>query len=93
MGDEQKNAVGDRKEITVGIRPENMTSPDGDIKLAVKVDMSEMLGSEKIVYFYIGKAKCSVKLAPDFSVDENLILKINSKNVLLFDKQTHERVY
>lgn len=93
LSEEQKAAIGDRKDVTVGIRPENMSSPDGDIKLAVKVDMSEMLGSEKIVYFYIGKAKCSVKLAPDFSVDENLILKINSKNLFLFDKQTHERIY
>jgi hypothetical protein len=35
-----------------------------------------MLGSEKIVYFYIGDAKCSVKLPPNFAVDENLVLKI-----------------
>jgi len=93
LNDEQKKAIADREEIIVGIRPENMTSPDGDIKLAVKVDMSEMLGSEKIVYFYIGDAKCSVKLAPDFSVDENLVLKINRKNIFLFDKQSGERVY
>lgn len=93
LNDKQKSAIADRKEIVIGIRPENMTSPEGDIKLAVKVDMSEMLGSEKIVYFYIGNVKCSVKLAPDFAVDGDLVLKINSNTLFLFDKQTGARVY
>ena len=31
-----------------------MTKPDGDIKLTVDVEISEMLGSEKIAYFNIG---------------------------------------
>ncbi len=91
--DEQQAAVGDRKKLIVGIRPENMTSEDGDIKIAVKVDMSEMLGSEKIVYFYIGEARCSVKLPPNFAVDEDLVLKINKKDLFLFDKETGARVY
>ena len=93
LSDEQKASVGDRKEIILGIRPENMTSTDGEIKLVVKVDMFEMLGSEKIVYFYIGQTKCSVKLPPTFAVDEDLVLKINKKNLFLFDKQTGARVY
>jgi len=93
LTNEQKAAVGERTDIIMGIRPENMTSPDGEIKLVVKVDMTEMLGSEKIVYFYIGKVKCSVKLPPNFAVDEDLVLKINKKNIFLFDKHTSERVY
>ena len=93
LSDEQKASVGDRKEIILGIRPENLTSTDGEIKLVVKVDMFEMLGSEKIVYFYIGQTKCIVKLPPTFAVDEDLVLKINKKNLFLFDKQTGTRVY
>lgn len=93
FNEEQKAAIGDRKEIIIGVRPENMTSADGEVKLAVKVDMSEMLGSEKIVYFYIGKIKCSVKLPPNFAVDDTLILKINVNNLFLFDKETKERIY
>lgn len=89
----QKGALSSKRGLIVGIRPENMNSTDGEIKIAVKVDMTEMLGSEKIVYFYIGDTKCSVKLAPDFVVDEDLILKINKNNLFLFDKQTGERVY
>lgn len=93
LTEEQKAAIGERSEIIVGIRPENMTSEDGDIKIAVQVDMSEMLGSEKIVYFYIGKTKCSVKLPPTFAVDEDLVLKINKKHLFFFDKETKKRVY
>lgn len=96
LNEKQREAIGTRRAVTVGIRPENMTSVDGgggEIKLAVKVDMFEMLGSEKIVYFFIGNTKCSVKLPPTFDVDEDLILKINKNNLFFFDKETGERVY
>lgn len=93
LTEEQKLAIGDREHITVGIRPENMTTVGGKIRLGVKVDMSEMLGSEKIAYFYIGKSKCSVKLPPDFTIDEDLILNIDSKNMYFFEKRTGERIY
>lgn len=90
---EQLVAIGTRQSLTVGVRPENMTSPEGDVKLAVKVDISEMLGSEKIAYFNIGSTKCSIKLPPDFSIDEDLILRIDKNNLFLFDNQTGERIY
>lgn len=93
LSEEQKAAIGSRQSLTVGVRPENMTSSEGDVKLAVKVDMSEMLGSEKIAYFYIGDTKCSIKLPPDFSIDEDLILRINKNNLFMFDNQTGERIY
>lgn len=90
---EQRAAIGNRHNVRIGIRPENMTSAEGKIKLAVNVDMTEMLGSEKIVYFYLGKTKCSVKLPPDFAVDEDLILKIDSNNLFFFDINSGERIY
>lgn len=90
---EQKNAIDNRRNIIIGIRPENMTSEEGEIKLAVKVDMIEMLGSERIVYFYIGETRCSIKLPPSFAVDESLVLKIDKNNILFFDKETGERIY
>jgi len=93
LTEEQKLAIGGHESLTVGIRPENMTTPEGKIRLGVKVDMSEMLGSEKIAYFYIGKSKCSVKLPPDFVVDEDLILNMNCKNMFFFEKKTGERLY
>ena len=93
LTEEQKLAIGDRTNITVGIRPEYMTTPEGKIRLGVRVDMSEMLGSEKIAYFYIGKSKCSVKLPPNFTVDEDLILNMDSKKMYFFEKRSGERLY
>lgn len=93
LNEKQKQAIDKRRNIIVGIRPENMTSPDGEIKLVVKVDMMEMLGSEKFVYFFIGKTKCAIKLPPEFVVDDDIVLKINTDNLFLFDKETGERVY
>lgn len=93
LTDEQRAAIGNRNNVILGIRPENMTSSEGDIKLAVKVDITEMLGSEKIVYFYIGNTKCSIKLPPNFAVDEDLVLKINKNNIFFFDKETGKRIY
>lgn len=93
LSEKQKGAIGQRKSVLIGIRPENMTNVDGDIKIAVKTEMTEMLGSEKIAYFYIGETRCCAKLAPDFALDEDLILKIDKKNLFIFDKQTGDRVY
>lgn len=92
LTEEQIAAIGERNTVTIGIRPENMTSADGEIKLGAKVDMSEMLGSEKIAYFFVGGTRCSVKLPPTFVVDENIILKINKKHIFLFDKETGKRL-
>lgn len=83
----------DKPNVTVGIRPENMTDINGDIKMSVEVELSEMLGSEKIAYFTIGNSKCSAKLSPNFVLDDNLILNIDSKNLLFFNKTTGERIY
>lgn len=93
LSEEQMEAIEDRHNILVGIRPENMTTPEGKIRLGVRVDMSEMLGSEKIAYFYIGKSRCSVKLPPTFVVDEDIILNVDIKNLFFFDKETGERLF
>ena len=78
--------------ILYGIRPEKMVKPDGDIKLTVEVDISEMLGSEKIAYFDIGTKHCSAVLSSDYNIGKTLDLSINSADLYKFDKQTGERI-
>ncbi len=92
LDDSQIAAIGSRTSVIVGIRPENMTSPDGEVKFSVKPDISEMLGSEKIVYFYLGDTKCSVKLPPNFAIDDILILRIKKSDLFFFDEKTTERL-
>ena len=79
--------------ILYGIRPEKVTSTDGDIKLNVKVEITEMLGSEIIVYFNIGNKKCSAKLPSDTQIGKTFDICINSHDLYKFDKQTGERIY
>jgi len=75
----------------LGIRPEKMTT-DGNIKLTVKVDVVELLGSEKIVWFYIGNNKCSAKLSSDIEIGENLELSINPNYIYKFDINSGNRI-
>lgn len=85
--------IGLDENILYGIRPEKMQRADGDIKLTVDVEISEMLGSEKIAYFNIGSRKCSAKLDSDFSIGETLDLSINSSELYKFNSETGERIY
>jgi multiple sugar transport system ATP-binding protein len=79
--------------ILYGVRPEKMTKADGDIKLEVEVDISEMLGSEKIAYFNIGQKRCSAKLEPEIQIGKTLNLSIKSSDLYKFDINTGERIY
>lgn len=79
--------------ILYGIRPEKVTKADGDIKLTVDVEISEMLGSEKIAYFYIGDKKCSARLDSDVQIGKTLDLSMCSSDLYKFDAKTGERIY
>jgi len=79
-------------DYTVGIRPEKMTA-GSEIKLDVEVNMTELLGSEKIAYFNVGESKCSAKFSADYEFSKTLCLNINKSDVYLFDKKTGNRIY
>ena len=79
--------------ILYGIRPEKVTKADGDIKLTVDVEISEMLGSEKIAYFNIGDKKCSARLDSDVQIGKTLDLSMCSSDLYKFDAKTGERIY
>ncbi len=77
--------------LTLGIRPEKMVC-GGDLKFSAKVEMYELLGSEKIVYFNIGENKCSAKLPPDYEIGETIELSVNPSDIYLFDAETGKRI-
>ena len=89
---EVMDIIKNRKKVVIGIRPEDMINAEGNIKLSVKVDMSELLGSEKIAYFNIGENKCCAKLPAKYDLDETLILSIDSRRMFFFDEKTGERI-
>lgn len=89
INDELKSKL-ENKQITIGIRPENMTS--GNIKFEEKVDISEMLGSEKIAYFNIQGKRCSAKLSAEYEITDKIELSLDISNLLFFDKTTGENI-
>lgn len=84
--------IGLDENVLYGIRPEKMTRSDGDIKLTVDVEISEMLGSEKIAYFNIGNRKCSARLDADVQIGKKLCISIKSSEMYKFDMATGMRV-
>ena len=79
------------KNITYGVRPEKMLT-GGQITKEVKVDIIELLGSEKIAYFNIGKTRYSAKLAPDYEIGKTITLSIKEEDLYRFDKSGN-RIY
>jgi multiple sugar transport system ATP-binding protein len=84
--------IGLDKNVLYGIRPEKMIKSDGDIKLTVNVEISEMLGSEKIAYFNIGEKKCCARLDADYSLGKTLDLSISSSDLYKFDINSGKRI-
>lgn len=71
--------------ILYGVRPEKMIC-GGNIKKTVNVEITELLGSEKIAYFNIGEKKCSAKLPADYNFDKTLEISIREEDLYKFDK-------
>lgn len=77
--------------VILGIRPEKMVCGD-DIKFSAQVDMQELLGSEKIVYFNVGESKCSAKLPPDSEIAKTINLSVKKEDLYFFDAETGKRI-
>lgn len=77
--------------VLYGIRPEKMIC-NGNIRKTVEVEITELLGSEKIAYFTIGDKKCSAKLPADYKFENTLELSIKEEDLYKFDKNTQIRL-
>ena len=75
----------------VGIRPEKMIC-GGEIRLKAKIDITELLGSEKIAYFNIGSSKCSAKLPADFDLKNEIELSIRPEDMYFFNSESGKRI-
>ena len=92
LTDEQKALIGEREEVIVGIRPEKMDVINSNYNFTVPVEISEMLGSEKIVYFNINGSKCSAKVDTQKDFDKEITLQFNTNDFLFFDVETQKRI-
>lgn len=92
LSEEQKTILGDRSEVIVGIRPEKMDIQDSNYNFTTDVEISEMLGSEKIVYFTVNDTKCSAKVDAQKKFDKEITLHFNTNDFIFFDKETQKRI-
>ena len=88
LSEPQKQLIQNREEIIVGIRPEKMESMSPNYEFTAGVDISEMLGSEKIVYFNINNAKCSAKIDAQKEFGKEITLNFNTNDFIFFDAET-----
>lgn len=81
-----------RKQIILGVRPEKMLCFEPDFSIEVDVDMWEILGSEKIAYFYLNGNKCSAKLPSETKTTKKIFVSISYDDIMCFDPITTHRI-
>ena len=92
LSDNQKEILHERKECIVGIRPEKMDVLNSNYEFKAPVDISEMLGSEKIVYFNINGSKCAAKVDTQKQFGKDITLNFNTNDFLFFDSESCLRI-
>ena len=80
----------EQKELIIGIRPEKML--EGDASIMANVDIVEMSGADKTVYFELNGSKCSAKVPLNYPINKNITLNLDVKNFYLFDKITGKNI-
>ena len=92
LSEEQKNKIGDRKEVIIGIRSEKMNSQNPDFEFGANVRITEMLGSKKIFYIDCNGKECLAEFPPEEQTGGRITVKINSNDILFFDSVTEKRI-
>lgn len=88
LNEQQQKILIDKKEVLLGIRSENFNSSDFNFEFKAKVELSEMLGGEQIIYFKANESSCCATLPSDVSFDSSYNFKLNTDSILFFDVET-----
>ena len=78
------------QKLKIGIRAEKMIS--GDVIINVEPYITEMTGSERIIYFYLNDAKCAAKLPLNYNYKEDVQLRLSVNDMYFFDEISGERI-
>jgi len=92
LSEEQKQKIGGRNEVILGIRAEKLNEPDADLKIKAKIRISEMLGSKKIVYCDCNGTECLAEMPAENNYSEELTLSVKTNDILFFDSVTEKRI-
>ena len=75
---------------TVGIRAENMIT--GNVEINVPVDIEEMTGGEKIIYFNLNENKCSAKVPLNYQYNDYIKLKLSTDDMYFYNIDSGELI-
>ena len=64
----------------------------GNTSITVPVDIVEMTGSDKIVYFNLNGNKCSARVPVDYSFDKFITLRLSTEDMYLFNSDNGELI-
>ncbi len=92
LNEEQQRKLSGKKTVLLGIRSENLNEINANFEFNAKVDISEMLGSEQIVYTQANGNNICAVMPPSMKIEKDITLKINSNNILFFDPVTLFRI-
>ena len=79
--------------MLIAIRPECFNILNSNFSFDVNVDISEILGNEKIIYFKANKTLCSAVLPTEVDTAKNVRLSIDTNKLLFFDIETEKRIF
>ena len=92
LNEEQKEKLKDKKEVIVGIRSENFNGENTNFSFNAPVEISELLGNSKIVYFKANEISCQVAISPNTNVEKEITLTLNTNDLMFFDFETKKRI-
>ena len=88
LNDKQKELLKGHDEVLAGIRGESFEAQDSNFEFDAPVEIAEMLGSEKVVYFKANEKTCCAKLNANYKIEKSIALKINTNAIKFFDSKT-----
>ena len=89
----QKNKLSGKERVLIAIRPECFNILNSNFSFDVNVDISEILGNEKIIYFKANETLCSAVLPIEVDTAKNVRLSIDTNKLLFFDIETEKRIF
>ena len=88
LNEEQKSKLQNKNEILVGIRSEHFNPQNANFEFTCPVEISEMLGSEKIAYLTANNETICATLPPDIQIRDSITLSVNTDNLMFFDTES-----
>ena len=92
LNNEQKDKLKDKKEVLIGIRSEHFNPKNSNFEFNCPVEISEMLGSEKIAYLTANSETICATLPVDFEINKTIDLSLNTDNLMFFDVETGVKI-